>query len=170
MKEHLKSNFSTFRACNSHMVTLLVSTGLHPAGLSLPVGRCHLPSASLWLYSGNLAWLFWILLLRLGLTTGFIFWSGPLLLSLLGLPSSFVPIQAFRSPRPQPGSEPLPRCGSGTLLDWKGCLGDAVFSTLQKTRSGQFGGTSRGKFISAQCFRRRPLSFPCSYKMAPSLY
>ena len=44
MKEHLKSNFSTFRACNSHMATLLVSTGLHPARLSLSVGRCHLPS------------------------------------------------------------------------------------------------------------------------------
>lgn len=170
MKEHLKSNFSTFRACNSHMATLLVSTGLHPARLSLSAGRCHLPSAPLWLCSGSLAWLFWILLLRLGLTTGFIFWSGPLLLSLLGLPSSFVPIQAFRSPRPQPVSESLPRCGSGTLLDWKGCLGDAVFSVLQKTRSGQFGGTSRGKSISAQCFGRRPLSFSCSHEVAPSLY
>ena len=44
LTEHLKSNFSTFRACNSHMATLLVSTGLHPARLSLSVGCCHLPS------------------------------------------------------------------------------------------------------------------------------
>lgn len=33
---------------------------------------------------------------------------------------------------PSPTSKPLPRCGSETLFDWKGCLADATFSAMQK--------------------------------------
>lgn len=40
---------------------------------------------------------------------------------------------------PQPGSVPLPRCGSGTLLGWKGCLGDAVFLLCKKPGVGNLG-------------------------------
>lgn len=79
---------------------------------------------------------------------------------------SFVPIQAFSFVISQAPTWPgtLAQVWIRTLLDWKGCLGDEVFSALQKTRSGQFGGTSRASSFLLSVLEEGPCHLPAPIK------
>lgn len=71
--------------------------------------------------------------------------QSPLLLSAWLAKLALSPYRLSDLPGPNLALNPGPIMDQGRCLTGRAVLGDEVLSALQKTRSGQFGGTSRGQ-------------------------